>query len=115
MKTLFLWALLVVIPLTNVRMICIDHPRGKAGMPGVSEPADCSEVCPRDAAPRPAPETGCVLVAGGCSAVTAFVVALPAPQTAPLSIPPATPVSAAPETDGYRPPAPSLVTPPPKP
>jgi hypothetical protein len=91
-RTFFLWTLVILVPLTNLRMICVDHAAGSAGRVAVSSPTECDEMCPRDGAPLPEndrPENGCLLVAGGCSAVATFLVALPAPALA-LAAPPST-------------------------
>jgi hypothetical protein len=84
-RTLFLWTLVILMPLTSLRMICVDHSVRAAGRAAVFSPTECDEMCPRDGAPLPEndrPENECLLVAGGCSAVTTFLVALPAPALA---------------------------------
>lgn len=73
--------LVLLVPLTNLRMICVDHSAGAAHRTAVSSPAGCDDLCPRDGAPVPdtdLPDTECLLVAGGCSALATFLVALPA-------------------------------------
>ena len=90
-RTLFLWMLVILVPVTNLRMICVDHAAGTDGRASASLPTECDEMCPRDDAPRPdndRSENGCLLVAGGCSALATFLMAVPAPAlalAAPLS------------------------------
>jgi hypothetical protein len=77
-RHLLIWTLLALVPLANVRMICFDHD-GVSAARSLPAGADCDDTCPRE---KPADqETGCLLVAGGCSAVMAFVVALSSPTT----------------------------------
>lgn len=77
MRTLVLWSLLLVVPLGNVRMICYDLA-ARNGAAAAAIP-DCEDLCDRRT--PPAPDTGCVLVAGGCATVLAVLVALPVPVT----------------------------------
>src|SRR5689334_6694749 len=76
-------------------MICFDH-QGSARRAAVSADAECDEFCPREAAPNrqsreaapasPDDESGgCLLVAGGCSAVAALIVGLPIPRGGEIS------------------------------
>lgn len=82
MRALLLWSLLVLVPLGNVRMICYDLASSGAG--ARASGADCDDMCERPTADPV--ETGCVLVAGGCTSVLAVLIALPVPVL-PLGIP----------------------------
>jgi hypothetical protein len=111
LKTLLLWSLVALVPLTNIRMVCVDHSGTRAS----AQRPDCGELCPRDAGGRAAPqETSCVLVAGWCSAVTAVAVALPAPGIFPLGGAPATLAALPPDVPVHSAPAVRPVSPPPK-
>jgi hypothetical protein len=102
--------LIVLVPASNLRMICVDHAVGSAEVS-----AGCADLCPRE---QPQPDedgTGCVLVAGGCSAISAFIVGLPTPSSAALAAPPANPLAPVREADLYRPPSSPPMSPPPKP
>ena len=82
MRALLLWSLLVLVPLGNVRMICYDL--ASSGTGAATSGADCDDMCERP--PADPAETGCVLVAGGCTSVLAVLIALPVPVL-PLGIP----------------------------
>jgi hypothetical protein len=110
-KTIVLWTLVTLLALSNLRMICVDHAIGGPASAAVSLGADCTDMCPREPAPRP--KTGCVLVPGGCSAVSAFVVALPPPSVV-LAPPPSRLVATTVGPDLYTAPAPALFSPPPE-
>ena len=113
-KTLVICALAVLVPLTNLRMICVDHAGPARASATVTANGACDEMCPRTPPAPTSAKTGCVLVAGGCSVVTAFVVALPAPSSAPLASPQATIVSFVSVPDLYHPPVRAPFSPPPE-
>lgn len=78
MRTFLLWLLIGLVPLANLQMVCFDHPGSLPGaVDGGSSAADCADLCPRER--QSAPDSGCVLVAGGCSALVAAVMAFDAP------------------------------------
>lgn len=109
------WAFVVVVPLLNLRLVCVDHlPSG--GRRASVSPATCDELCPRDAAPgrEATSETGCVLVAGGCSAGASVVIALPAAPVRGVPRPVAAAMAAM-ALSPYHAPALTPVSPPPKP
>lgn len=99
MRTLLLWSLLVVVPLGNVRMICYDL--ASTGASGRTSGADCDDMCERPTSRTS--DTGCVLVAGGCTSVLAVLIALPVPVL-PLPIPSVERERPVPVADSYRPP-----------
>ena len=85
MRKALLWSLLALVPFANLRMICFDHSGSTGVVRAVAaEGPDCSDFCRRDQAPPPntESESGCVLVAGGCSVLTMMVVSLSAPPPA---------------------------------
>ncbi|HVL69695.1 MAG TPA: hypothetical protein VM364_20730 [Vicinamibacterales bacterium] len=110
MRRLLLWLLLVLVPAGNLQMVCFDHP-GVAPSAGkaVTGADRCADLCPRDAA---APvDTGCVLIAGGCSVLLAAVVTLHDPVAGlhpPRMITPVVPAAAgvyvAPPLASFNPP-----------
>lgn len=106
---------MVFVPLLNLRLVCVDHTPSGGRRAAVSS-ATCDELCPRDAAPArgdETPDTGCMLVAGGCSAGTSVVIVLPPAPVQDLPRPTAVavePVALSP----YHPPSVSPVSPPPK-
>lgn len=109
-RRLLLWTLLAIVPLTNVRMICFDHAGG-AGASVSPSGGECDGMCPREQPSEP--EGGCLLVAGGCSAMMAFVVAVPPPAVA-LAAPASSLVSAVEPRDLYLPPVLGTFSPPPE-
>ena len=116
MKTAVVWTLLALVPFANLQMICVDHGGNGVIESGSSPNPDCTDFCLRaEAAPEPVqPETGCVLVAGGCSLLTALVVALPE-RWPPLAAPVENRDTAIPIARmGYLSPALQTLTPPPK-
>ena len=81
---LLVCALLTIVPVTGLRMICVDPPvEAKAA---VSQPPqtgqDCEETCPRKPAKRSSGPT-CMLLADGCTVVLIAVVAV-VPAHAPV-------------------------------
>jgi hypothetical protein len=110
-RTFLLLVLVVLVPAMNLRMICVDHAGAASA---ASAEADCTDLCPRQGrAPEPSSER-CLLVPGGCSAVSALLVALPVPSPAALAAPAATFVTASREADLYVAPCPSRLNPPPR-
>jgi hypothetical protein len=59
-RTVLVWAMLAMVPLTSVRIVCItEGPRAtKAGQPG--DALDCVTLCSRH--PQPHVKTRCILV-----------------------------------------------------
>lgn len=107
-RTLILWALIALVPAINVRMICFEHPVE------TSAASECDDQCPRKKPASDDDTTGCVLVAGGCSALTAFVAGLPAPSAVALARPSVHIVDPPAAPDLYLPPLASPLSPPPK-
>lgn len=114
MRKVLLWSLLALVPFGNLRMICFDHAGSAAVVQGAAA-EDCSEFCLRDQAPPPdtESESGCVLVAGGCSLLTMLVVTLAAPAPA-LDAPVAGLFVTPGPQQFYRPPVLDLFSPPPQ-
>lgn len=116
MRKVLLWSLLALVPFGNLRMICFEHA-DRAGVVRVEAPEDpdCSDFCRRDQAPPPdtRSESGCMLVAGGCSLLTTLVVALAAPAPAPDALVAGLVVEPALQ-QFYRPPVLDLFSPPPQ-
>ena len=110
-RTFLLWSLVLLVPVINLRMICVDHAVDAVAASGE---ADCAELCLREGPPRDTSSAGCVLVAGGCSAVSALLVALPVPSTVTLAAPAVTFLTAGSDADLYLPPSPSRLSPPPR-
>lgn len=88
---LFIWALLAMVPMTGLRMVCVDQPSGVAAPEAkASAAAECDETC---ALPRKAPRTSlpaCMLLAESCSLILVGTVAIlpaqPAVRTLPESV-----------------------------
>ena len=83
---LLVCALLAIVPVTGLRMICVDPPvqatddAMRAGDGG----QDCDETCTRRPAKR-SPGPTCMLLADGCSVVLIAVVAV-VPAHAPVVV-----------------------------
>ena len=82
---LLVCALLAIVPVTGLRMICVDPPvqatddAMRAGDGG----QDCEETCTRR--PKRSPGPTCMLLADGCSVVLIAVVAV-VPAHAPVVV-----------------------------
>jgi len=116
-KIVLLWALLLLVPFTSLRMVCVELAGQRPASRASTSPPECDDLCPRDAAPQRNESSedspGCLLVAGGCSAVAALVVALPSPPV-PLPAPAATLIRMSADRELYAGPVPALAGPPPK-
>jgi hypothetical protein len=106
-KTSFIGALVLLVALANVRMVCFDHSRLRRA------PASCDEICPRTQPAASDAQQHCVLVAGGCSVISAFVVALPVPLVRVTALA-ATLLGVAAEPGFYRSMVPPPASPPPE-
>ena len=85
---LLIWALLAIVPMTGLRMVCIDQPGGVAVPEArASAAAECDETCalPRKAARRSTP--ACMLLADSCSLILVGTVAVLPAQPAVRTIP----------------------------
>jgi hypothetical protein len=79
---LFICALVAMVPLTGIRMICVDASGRRAAK--VAATADgCEEVCSRRKPVAPAEPPGCVLVADSCSLLLPGIIAV-APTHPPM-------------------------------
>ncbi|HXG54752.1 MAG TPA: hypothetical protein VNJ03_05180 [Vicinamibacterales bacterium] len=85
---LLIWALLAIVPMTGLRMVCLDQPGGVA-VPeaGASAGAECDETCalPGKAARRSTP--ACMLLAESCSLILVGTVAVLPAQPAVRTLP----------------------------
>ena len=74
---LLVCTLLAIVPVTGLRMICVDPPvSSKAAVgPAASGGQDCEETCARKPVKR-GPGPTCMLLADGCTVVLIAVVAV---------------------------------------
>jgi hypothetical protein len=74
---LLVCTLLAIVPVTGLRMICVDPPvasRAEVG-PAASGGQDCEETCARKPVKRSSTPT-CMLLADGCTVILIAVVAV---------------------------------------
>jgi hypothetical protein len=72
---LLIWTLLIVAPMTGVRVVCIDPPSAASATAHLDQSADCDEMCAR---PQKPARDGvyCALTADSCSLMLAATVAV---------------------------------------
>jgi hypothetical protein len=76
LSRIFVWALLSIVPLTGLKMICVEAPSIATTAEIYDAASDeCGEMCPRKPVHK-RPEPTCVVVAGGCSIELLGVVAV---------------------------------------
>ena len=114
-RRILIWAVLLITPLTGVRIVCIDAPADlTTSAPRVSASQDCDEWCARP--PKPQPKRGnvsCALNADTCNQLLAATVAVvPAYSSPSVQLVPTTVAS----VDGPQYAAPVILpdSPPPK-
>ena len=110
---LLVCALLAIVPVTGLRMICVDRPVEAADdETRPSDGADCDDTCARKPAKR-SPAPTCTLLADGCSVVLIAVVAV-VPVHAPVVVRAQPSPFESRSQESYLPPSLAHLAPPPK-